>query len=269
MLQHIGTMAGLLRPTQPPREATCRKHGTYESRNVLASIWTQCPTCLAEEREAETRQQAEADRAARQAKWQAQLGEAGIPERFRDRTLKNYIANTPAQRHALEFSLAYAAEFDRSGGKRGHSGRCALFVGNPGTGKNHLACAIALRAMGRFGASALYTTVSRMDRRIREAKSFNGRETESQAIAVFTYPDLLIVDEVGLQSHSDAEARALFDVINERYENRKPTIFLSNLDTEGVERALGPRVFDRIREDGGEVVVFDWQGMRGNMGRAA
>ena len=117
--------------------------------------------------------------------------------------------------------------------------------------------------MGKFGASAVFTTVSKMARRVREAKSFASEETESQAIGVFVYPDLLIVDEVGLQSGTDAEARTLFDIINERYEQRKPTVFLSNLDLDGVKAALGERVFDRLREDGGEVVTFAWGSHRG------
>lgn len=86
------------------------------------------------------------------------------------------------------------------------------------------------------------------------------------------FPDLLILDEVGVQFGSDTERLLLFDILNERYERRRPTILMSNLaldDAEeggrvvpGIKSYLGERVFDRLREDGGQSVVFDWPSHR-------
>ena len=56
----------------------------------------------------------------------------------------------------------------------------------------------------------------------------------------------------------------MFDILNERYENRLPTLLLSNLTAGEVKNFLGERVFDRLREDGGECVVFDWSSHRGS-----
>ena len=61
---------------------------------------------------------------------------------------------------------------------------------------------------------------------------------------------------------SEFERNMLFDILNERYEKRRPTLLLSNLNIDEVKAYLGERVFDRLREDGGEVVVFDWQSWR-------
>lgn len=254
----MGDAIKAMRAAEPDRVETCPVHGEYTSRKVISRVWTKCPACTKEAEDKARADELAAEKAARDARWQARLGGSGIPPRFRDRTLGRFVADNDGQRHALQFAVAYCAEFER-----GHSGRCAVFIGEPGTGKTHLACGIALRAMSRFGASAVFTTVSKMARRAREAKSFSSEETESQAIGVFVYPGLLIVDEVGLQSGTDAEARTLFDIINERYEQRKPTVFLSNLDLDGVKAALGERVFDRLREDGGEVVTFAWESQRG------
>ena len=55
----------------------------------------------------------------------------------------------------------------------------------------------------------------------------------------------------------------VFDVINERYENLRPTIILSNLTTEEIRAYLGDRVYDRLRENGGKAFVFDWDSYRG------
>jgi putative replication protein dnaC len=72
----------------------------------------------------------------------------------------------------------------------------------------------------------------------------------------------LIIDEVGVQSGTEAESRALFDVFNERYQNLKPTILISNLNAEDFVAAVGNRIADRIKEDGGEFLFFNWESAR-------
>lgn len=76
------------------------------------------------------------------------------------------------------------------------------------------------------------------------------------------FPDLLILDEVGVQFGSDTEKLMLFDILNERYERRHPTILMSNLPRDEVSAYLGERVFDRLREDGGEFISFTWESHR-------
>ena len=66
-----------------------------------------------------------------------------------------------------------------------------------------------------------------------------GGESESAAIAALTKPDLLILDEVGMQHGSDFERNLLFDVMNERYENRRATLVISNLHKDAVVHLLG------------------------------
>lgn len=249
----------LLGTPQPDRTETCQEHGEYLSRNVFGRVWTKCPKCDEDAKAKAEQAQAARDKQDRQARWEKKIGQSGIPLRFRDRTLPRFQVENDGQAYALKFAEAFAEGF--AGGNV--PSRCAVFVGKPGTGKTHLACGIALRIMALYGASALFTSVERMARRIREAKSFGAAETETEAIAVHVFPDLLILDEVGMQSGTDAEARALFSVVNERYEQRKPTIFLSNFDLDQVRACLDERVFDRLREDGGQVISFDWDSMRG------
>jgi DNA replication protein DnaC len=42
----------------------------------------------------------------------------------------------------------------------------------------------------------------------------------------------------------------------------KPTIVISNLAKDGLQDYLGERAFDRLRENGGKLVVFDWESYR-------
>lgn len=237
----------------------CDQHGEFESRNWLGNVWSKCPPCVQAENEAEQQQASREERRQRKLRWESKIRGSGIPDRFHARTLDTYVAETPEQRAALEFAKDYAHNFDQVI----KTGRCAVFIGKPGTGKTHLACGIALRIIGSQQRSALYITVQRAIRRIKDTWAKGSNESESQAIESLTFPDLLILDEVGVQFGSDFEKNILFDILNERYERRKPTILMSNLKVAEVMGYLGDRVADRLREDGGEVIPFNWESYRG------
>lgn len=255
-MNHIANM-GLHNPplTKP---AVCETHGDYESRCYLGRIWTACPAC-ADDQAAKERTEAEAkEQAARVEAWQRKIGESGIHERFRDRRLTTYRTKTDAQRRALAFAQTYAANFFDDARK---TGRSALFIGLPGTGKTHLAVGIGMEVMDRGGA-VLFTTVMRAMLRVKDTWRRNSSESESDATAALVFPDLLILDEVGVQFGSDTEKLILFNILNERYEKRRPTILMSNLPIDEVAAYLGARVFDRLREDGGEFISFTWESYR-------
>ena len=245
------------------RQDFCQQHGQYEAKSFAilgkSMPWSKCPTCMAEEMAREKAADEAKAREARLAAWQRKIGQSGIPDRFHDRTLQNFIANAERQRSALAFAQAYATEFDQVM----KIGRSALFVGKPGTGKTHLACGIGLQVMREQNRTVLFSTVMRAIRRIKDSWGRDSRQTESQAIETLVSPDLLILDEVGVQFGSDFEKNMLFDVLNERYENRRPTILMSNLAVNEVTAYLGERIIDRIREDGGGLIVFDWESHRG------
>ena len=244
------------------RTGTCATHGAFESRCRFRDAWSGCQACVTERKGAEVAQEAAKAKAAEVERWQRRIGTAGIPPRFKDRTLDSFIASTEPQRKALAFALQYADDFDGVM----QTGRSALFVGKPGTGKTHLAVGIALEVMQRWDSSALFITTMRALRRVKETWTRGSEESESEAIGALVYPDLLILDEVGVQFGSETEKHLLFDVLNERYEQRKPSLLLSNLTSTEVSGYLGERIFDRLREDGGVDVVFDWASHRGKSG---
>lgn len=246
---------------RPPleRAAVCDVHAGFVARCHLGNVWTGCPACA---RAAEERRDADEARRLKDladAEWAQRLGRAGIPERFLGCSFGNYAANHPMQIQALEFAKSYARDYEQVRA----SGRGAIFVGNVGTGKTHLAVAIGVHAMRKHGASVLFMPVQRAIRSIKETWARGSTTTEAQAVAVLTYPDLLILDEVGVQFGSEFERQVMFDVLNERYERRKPTLFLSNKTQAELSEVLGERVMDRLREDGAGVVPFDWPSHRG------
>lgn len=255
---------GLILHAEPKvKAASCETHGDYESRCYIGDVWSRCPACIEEAHQRESGEAESRAAAARLAAWQNRIGQAGIPERFHDRNFDNFLAVTEAQQRALRFCRNYADNFDAVR----KSGRSAIFIGKPGTGKTHLACAIGLQIM-RANRTVLFSTVMRALRRVKNTWSKGSEESEGQAISTMTAPDLLILDEVGVQFGTEFERHMLFDILNERYERRLSTIMMSNLPVEQVSEYLGERIIDRLREDGGGRIVFDWDSHRKTKGQA-
>lgn len=190
----------------------------------------------------------------------AVLGRAAIPPRFAQKNLDNYASHCDEQAGIKAIVEQYAASFSSAALAEGTS---LILCGGPGTGKTHLGCGVANELL-RQGFTALYTTASGLVRDIRATWSKDSERTETDVIKAFIAPDLLIIDEIGVQVGSADEKIRLFDVINARYEQVKPTLIISNLDVKGVVEYLGERAADRLRENGGQALAFTWASYRRN-----
>ena len=135
-----------------------------------------------------------------------------------------------------------------------------VFSGVPGTGKSHLAIAIAYFVDA--APTAIYTSAIDAVRMIRNTWRRDSERTETQVLDMLAGVDLLVLDEVGVQYGTEAEQVNLFDIIDKRYRALMPTILLTNQGKGGLKTFLGDRSFDRLRE-GGQWVVFDWESYRG------
>ncbi len=58
-------------------------------------------------------------------------------------------------------------------------------------------------------------------------------------------------------------------LIDARYRSCRPTVVASNLTWPQLKDALGERLCDRLREDGGRLVPLDGDSVRGEVRRAA
>jgi DNA replication protein DnaC len=255
--EHL-TLKEMIEARLPDKISNCEIHGEFESKNIIGKIWTGCAICQADQKLAAEKYELDKEAKEKLRIWQIRMGDAGIPERFRNRTLSCYDATNLGQKRALAFASEYAEQFAMVR----ETGRSAIFCGMPGTGKTHLAIGIALHIMNT-GKSAAFTTVQRMIRRLKDAWRKDSEESESDVIDILTYPDLLIIDEIGVQFGTEFEKNFMFDLLNERYEKRRPTILLSNLTGIEIKTFLGDRIYDRLKEDGGQCVSFDWSSHRG------
>lgn len=229
--------------------ATCERHGAYDAHAMTLAgrrIQSGCPACAEAEQAAQLEDQ-------RRERMERQIAQSGIPRRFLDRTLDTYRATEAGQKRALQIARGLVqAEGD---------GASAVFCGAPGTGKTHLGCAVC-RAFIERGRSARFVTVLAALRSIKDTYRRDSETSERAALAAFTTPDMLVLDEVGVQLGTEHEKMLLFEIINERYQECRATVLISNLNRQEIGEYLGQRVMDRFA-DGGAVVAFGWASYRG------
>lgn len=259
--KHVCTAfnGGRVRDDLGERQAQCPEHGPYTSTGVRyfgsREVWTRCPDCE-EARLAAERKERAAQHASREtARLQAMLGEARIPARFVGRTFDTFVADTTEKLHALTVAREFAESFD----EQLRDGSSLVFLGKPGTGKSHLAAAILQAIMPEH--CGLYVTCMQVVRAVRNAWRKDSERSESDVMAEFARVPLLVIDEVGAQYGTEGEQMVLFEVLDRRYLDMKPTILLTNQNMPGLKQFLGERVHDRLIEIA-RAVVFDWESYR-------
>lgn len=247
--------------------AVCETHGAYEQRVtkiMTATFRSPCPQCHAEQKERQEREDRERKAWERKRNLDYRLGSAAIPKRFVDKSFDGYQADSEGQARALKVCKEYVDYF----ADHFNAGRCLMLLGRPGTGKTHLSAAIANSVMCAGDWTAIYRPLGSILHAIRDTYSSEATKTEGQIIAALVSADLLIIDEVGASKEkpSDFELSTIFAIINGRYEDLKPTVIVSNLPPKELPGAMGDRCVDRLRENGGIVVGFDWASARGEVG---
>lgn len=222
--------------------ATCEKHGKYpavyvDSDGSLKPINGKlCPFCHAVEL------------------FRKEMKTALIPTRFIEKTLDNFQATTEWQAKAKAKVKHYIDNLEQFADQ----GRSLIFLGNVGTGKTHLAVSL-LKAFLQKGGSGVFLSVSDLILDIRDSW---GKGSAREKIELYASADLLVLDEVGVQAGTDNERQILFSIINRRYNEVKPTVLISNLDIHAFKTFVGKRIFDRLKENGGDLVAFTGESYR-------
>lgn len=149
--------------------------------------------------------------------------EANLSKRFTTRTFENFIIDTPTQKTAYDLALTYAQNID----KGLEEGTGIIFVGQGcvGTGKTHLACAIANNLLDR-GYPVKVINVAKMIYQIKE--DFKVDE--------YVNVPILLIDDLGKETGTQWVCEMLYLIFNERYEAMKPTIITTENGLDEIKR---------------------------------
>lgn len=242
-------------PQLEPQLAACQAHGEYPVRTIAglfgsAPIVLGCPHC--------GRAAAEAERQAEHEQRVAGLiARSRIPEEYQGRTLATFPTGLPAQRQVVENCRTWLARYDelRATAKRGS---WLVLLGPVGSGKTGLACALLHDVLQR-GYSGVYHTLTSLRRWCWDSR--HRGSTESDAVEQLSRVDLLVIDEIGASTASDAETALFGEILANRCAHRRPTILISNLSREQLTDRLDERVVDRIGQRAAWFTC-DWSSLR-------
>jgi DNA replication protein DnaC len=111
----------------------------------------------------------------------------------------------------------------------------ALFLGPPGTGKSHLAQAIARSAISAQGYRVLYREAHHLLEELADA-TLDGRRKEH--LELLATAPLVIIDDLGMRKLPATAAEDLLELVMRRYE-RASTLITSNRPVEDWGKLLG------------------------------
>ncbi len=170
-----------------------------------------------------------------------------IPKSFWKKTFENFESRSSASKRAFELAKKYTSL------EKWRDGANLALLGGYGTGKTHLAGAIASQAIkqGNIVAFVTLTSVAVMD--------FSEKRTYFEKMRDV---DLLILDDISQEVENKFILQEMFNLINYRYEAQKGIVFTSNLKTADFKGVIGERLFDRVMERTVFVEIFDVKSIR-------
>lgn len=156
------------------------------------------------------------------------LEESNIDKRFQLRTLENYIPETDVLKKAKNQVDEYIENIEEN--KKTGTNLILAGFGCVGTGKTHLACAIAHKVTAK-DISVKFINVTSM---VEEMK-------ETFKTTDYIRVDFLIIDDLGKENGTSWVCEQIYSIINKRYEAMKPTIITTEGTIDDLKKNYGNR----------------------------
>lgn len=149
----------------------------------------------------------------------------------------------PRQRmgQVLEACLQYARSFSRQS-------ESLLLLGHTGLGKTHLSLAMAAAAT-EAGFGVVYTPVQKLMDRLESDKFSYKSEAKENYAGNMDYVlscDLLVLDDLGTEFNTQFTGAVLYNIINSRLVENRPTIISTNLELNQIEEKYSQRMVSRL-----------------------
>ena len=170
----------------------------------------------------------------RKAKRRQQLQEMSDLGAFYDKSFRNFNVHVPGIQEAYNCAREFAQ--DPNG--------WLLLIGPNGSGKTHLAAAIANKSL-EDGALVLFATVPDLLDHLRAAFAPTSNEVYDQLFSRMREAEVLVLDDLGAQQSSPWANEKLFQLLNYRYNSRFPTVITANSrGLQGIDERIRSRLTD-------------------------
>ncbi len=160
-------------------------------------------------------------------------------------------------KHYPEFEEAYRQVYAYASGGGRHP--FLTLIGPSGTGKTHLAAAVAWSWLEHLRRSVKYYQVETLLDTLRRSFNKKDRQADEDAEVILNYMQkcsLTILDDMGAESVTEWAWSKLDSIVDYRYINKLNLIVTTNVAPE----RLPPRIADRLYE--GQVVILKGESYR-------
>lgn len=137
--------------------------------------------------------------------------------------------------------IEYVENFEKI---KNESHNSIMLTGKPGVGKTHLSEAVG-NALIKNGYTVLYQTANNIFSKLVEYKFGEAKKYNDYIENIITV-DLLIIDDLGIESINAPRIEEMFTIINERMIRNNPIIISTNLSIQDIINTYGDRIISRI-----------------------
>jgi DNA replication protein DnaC len=154
-------------------------------------------------------------------KTQALWEQARIPRRYQNCSLDNFEVHNDSHKDALKISRQFVKNYPAQ-----EVG--LLFIGPCGVGKTHLAVAVIRELLEKKNVSCSFYDFRELIRDIQSSFTPDSNLSEAEILAPVFDVGVLVLDELGAKRPTAWVEETVFYIINQRYNQKRPTIFTSN-----------------------------------------
>lgn len=175
---------------------------------------------------------------------------AEIPEAFSGMDLKTFRADVYKQPESKPVIITacrtikeYLNNFTEY---QEHGIGLYIYSSTKGSGKTRMAASIANELINSMEKQVKFAVSTSVINEIKSTWDKNSKYSESKILHLLSTAEILVVDDFGTEKATDWVTTEFYHIINERYINKKITIFTSNESLQSLK--YDDRITNRIKE---------------------
>ena len=171
---------------------------------------------------------------------------SGINSENLDKTFKNFEIWNDVSRNMKDTATNYYLRYDNIKNSRRNS---ILLCGNPGSGKTHIALALANSFLKKKELKVIYMPYRDVITGLKQ--NILDKEYYKKMLSKYQSCDVLLIDDLYKGKVNETDINIMFEIINYRYLNHLPLIVSTEFTVEKLlsfDEAIGSRIYEMSKD---------------------